>query len=71
MNRILDAFARYIGDDLTIDVEDYKSEAETGHRNRAISHLLRNFNIVPTDPEVGLDAYFRQCSIKVTAATWR
>jgi glutaminase len=66
IHRILDVFARYVGHDLTIDESVYKSEAETGHRNRAISHLLRNFNIIPDDPEVGLDTYFRQCSIKVT-----
>lgn len=66
MQRILDVFSRYIGRDLDIDEAVYKSEAETGHRNRAISHLLRNFDIIPSDPEVGLDAYFRQCSINVT-----
>jgi glutaminase len=66
MHRILEAFSRYVGHDLTIDEAVYKSEAETGHRNRAISHLLRNFEIIPANPEVGLDAYFRQCSIKVT-----
>jgi glutaminase len=66
MNRILEVLSRYIGHELDIDEAVYKSEAETGHRNRAISHLLRNFNIVPSDPEVGLDAYFRQCSINET-----
>jgi glutaminase len=65
MARILEAFSRYIGHDPGLDEAVYRSEAETGHRNRAISHLLRNFNIIPSDPEVGLDAYFRQCSINV------
>ncbi len=66
MLRILEAFSRYVGHELEIDESVYRSEAETGHRNRAISHLLRNFEIIPSDPEIGLDAYFRQCSIKVT-----
>jgi len=66
MLRILEVFSRYVGHDLEIDEDVYRSEAETGHRNRAISHLLRNFEIIPSNPEVGLDAYFRQCSIKVT-----
>lgn len=66
MARILDAFSRYVGHDLAIDEAVYQSEAETGHRNRAISHLLRNFNIIESDPGPGLDAYFRQCSINVT-----
>ncbi len=63
--RILETFSRYVGHDLTIDEAVYRSESETGHRNRAISHLLRNFSIIPSDPEPGLDAYFRQCSILV------
>ncbi|MCE0524043.1 MAG: glutaminase A [Methylacidiphilales bacterium] len=66
IHRILDAFSRYVGRELTIDEAVYRSESETGHRNRAISHLLRNFSIIPSDPEQGLDAYFRQCSINVT-----
>ncbi len=65
-HRILDAFSRYVGHDLTVDETVYRSESQTGHRNRAISHLLRNFSIIPNDPEPGLDAYFRQCSINVT-----
>src|SRR6185295_8447119 len=36
----------------------------SGHRNRAIGHMLRNFDIVD-DPEDALDLYFRQCSIAV------
>ncbi len=66
MKRILDMFSRYAGRELHVDESVYRSESETGHRNRAISHLLRNFNIVEEDPERGLDLYFRQCSISVT-----
>src|SRR5262249_58611462 len=43
----------------------YRSERDTGHRNRAISHMLRNFEIIQRDPEPDLDLYFRQCSIEV------
>ena len=42
-----------------------RSERDTGHRNRAISHMLRNFGIIERDPEPDLDLYFRQCSIEV------
>ena len=41
----------------------YRSEAETG-TNRAIAHLLRNFDVVET-PEEALDLYFRQCAISI------
>jgi glutaminase len=67
LQRILDKFANYAGRKLHVDEAIYLSEKSTGHRNRAIAHLLRNYNILSDDPEEPLDAYFRQCSIMVTA----
>lgn len=64
-DRILKTFSIYAGSSLTIDEAIYYSESTTGHRNRAIAHLLRNFNILQTDVEAPLDVYFKQCSIKV------
>jgi glutaminase len=55
------------GRDLNVDEAVYRSEAETGHRNRAIGHLLRNFGALQGDVDAVLDDYFRQCSILVTA----
>ena len=54
------------GRPLHVDENVYISERDTGHRNRAISHLLRNFNVIESDPEGGLDLYFRQCAIAVS-----
>jgi glutaminase len=65
--RILERFEKYVGHRITVDEQVYKSERDTGHRNRAISHLLRNADILTGDPEDALDVYFKQCSIKVTA----
>jgi glutaminase len=65
-HRILELFSRCAGRSLEIDEAVYRSESETGHRNRAISHMLRNFNILEGDPAPALDLYFRQCSIAVT-----
>lgn len=64
-NQILETFSIYAGSPLKIDEYVYSSESSTGHRNRAIAHLLRNFNILQTEVEAPLDIYFRQCSIKV------
>jgi glutaminase len=64
--RILAAFSRYAGRALDVDEAVYRSESETGHRNRAIAWMLRNFDILADDPMEALDAYFRQCSIRVT-----
>ena len=66
LERILACFARYTGHPLEIDADVYRSEKETGHRNRAIAHLLRGFGILDDPPEGILDVYFQQCSIEVT-----
>ncbi|MCP9916359.1 glutaminase A [Cyanobium sp. ATX 6F1] len=63
---VLDFFAQLAGRRLGVDEAVFRSERETGHRNRSIGHLLRNFEIIETDPEPSLDLYFRQCSIQVT-----
>ncbi len=63
--RLLEVFALYAGRPLTIDASVYRSEKETGHRNRAIGHMLRNFDVLTDDPDGALDLYFRQCSILV------
>jgi glutaminase len=66
LNRLLSVFSTYAGRALTLDHAVYESERATGHRNRAIAHMLRNFDIVTDDPEPSLNLYFQQCSIVVT-----
>jgi glutaminase len=65
-SRILALFSSYAGRSLRLDETVYRSERDTGHRNRAISHMLRSFGIIERDPEPDLDLYFRQCSVEVT-----
>jgi len=65
LSRLLAVFSLYAGRDLSVDVAVYESERETGHRNRAIGHMLRNFDIIGSDPEPALNLYFQQCSIAV------
>ncbi|MGK2914451.1 MAG: glutaminase A [Porticoccaceae bacterium] len=64
---ILKRFEKYTGHAVSVDDAVYRSERDTGHRNRAISHLLRNAEILGGVPEEVLDTYFRQCAIQVTA----
>ena len=54
------------GRSLPLDESVYASEASTGHRNRAIAHLLLNFGMVHDEAEAALDVYFKQCSVLVT-----
>jgi glutaminase len=64
-HRILSVFSLYAGRQLDLDTTVYESESATGHRNRAIGHMLRNFDIITGPPDVPLELYFRQCSIAV------
>ena len=62
----LEFFSSLAGRPLAVNESVYESERASGHRNRAISHLLRNAAVIEEEPEPGLDLYFRQCSIGVT-----
>ena len=62
---LLDAYSRYAGRALELDEAVYLSEKATGHRNRAIAHLLGSFELLDVTPEEAVDLYFRQCAISV------
>jgi glutaminase len=64
---VLAAYSRAAGRALDLDMAVYQSEAATGHRNRAIAHLLRASGALADPVEPALDLYFRLCSIRVTA----
>lgn len=68
IQRITRYLSRCAGGQLEIDEEIYRSESLTGHRNRAIGWMLRNFDIIDEDPREILETYFQQCSLKVTCA---
>lgn len=64
--RIRACIGRFAGRPVDVDVGVYESESRTGHRNRAIGHLLRNFDVLTEDPMADVEVYFRQCAISVT-----
>ena len=63
--RVVDFYGRFAGRSLEVDTDVYESERDTGHRNRAIGHMLRAFGVLECDPDEALDLYFRQCSVSV------
>jgi glutaminase len=63
--RVVEAYGRFAGRPLAVATEVYEAERGTGHRNRAIGHMLRGADILERDPELALDLYFRQCSVAV------
>ena len=65
LNRLLDMFARYLDHDVVIDMPTFMSERATGHRNRAMAHLMLNFDMIDQDINTALDLYFQQCSVMV------
>jgi len=67
IKRTLAMFGRYVGRELYVDNAIFLSERTTGHRNRAISHLMLNFGMVGDEISDSLELYFQQCSILVNA----
>ncbi|MBE9173196.1 glutaminase A [Cyanobium sp. LEGE 06143] len=63
---LLDFYSSLAGRPLTVDEAVFRSERDSGHRNRAIGHLLRQFGIIGSDPEPSLQLYFRQCAVSVS-----
>ena len=57
--RVVGALSAYAGRPLSIDEAVFESERSTGHRNRAIGHVLRTYGISKDDPEPALELYFK------------
>ena len=62
-------FARELclDEEIGLDEAVYRSEFESGDRNRAIAYLLKSKGVLQGDPEKTVDLYFKLCSLSVTA----
>ena len=67
LERLMRMFGRYCGRDVYIDNGVFLSERATGHRNRAMGHLMLNFGMVSNRVEETLELYFQQCSALVNS----
>ncbi len=65
-DHLLELFGQFAGRTLRVNDAVFLSEKETGHRNRAIAHMMLNTKMIGSEPEALLDVYFKQCSIDVT-----
>lgn len=63
---VITALERFAGRALEVDERVYASERATGHRNRALGHLLRSYEVIDGDVDAAVTTYFRQCSVRVT-----
>jgi glutaminase len=65
--QILGGLSAFAGRPLAIDLELYRSAAESNHRNRAIAQLLHSLEALESDPDETVELYTRQSCISVTA----
>lgn len=67
LNRLLAMFQGYVGHEVFVDMSTFMSERSTGHRNRAMAHLMLNFGLIDQKIDETLDLYFQQCAVLVTS----
>jgi glutaminase len=66
-DRILGGLSRFAGRELPVDEKVFASEYRTGNLNRALAYLMSSMGALTADPLESTAAYFRQCSVRVTA----
>lgn len=66
VKQMLSVFNAYTGRPVHVDNATFISERLTGHRNRAIAHLMLNFGMIQDRVDETLELYFQQCSVMVT-----
>ena len=64
--RLLEFVSQLAGDEVSPDLEVYRSESETGFRNRALAHLMKSFGNIVNDVDEVLDFYFFQSSLQLS-----
>ncbi|UXA16211.1 glutaminase [Mycobacterium sp. SMC-4] len=67
LERVVEGLSAFAGRRLAIDESVCASEMAHAHRNLAIAHMLRSYDILTEDPASVVDGYTRQCSLRVTA----
>lgn len=64
--RVIEGLSDFAGRRLTVDESVCSSEMTHAHRNLALAHMLRSYDILTEDPRAVVDGYIRQCSVLVT-----
>lgn len=66
LERLLEFIRIITGDEnINYNRQVYKSEKNTGNKNKAIAYLLKSKGLLEFDVEESLDVYFKQCSIEI------
>lgn len=64
---LLELLEHLVGEPVRVDEQVWRSEAETGNRNRAVANLMASFGNLRTDVEDVLDDYFHQSALVLSA----
>lgn len=64
-SRIQEGLSAFAGRELVLDDAVYRSESETGDRNRALATLARASGVLTTTVDEATEPYFKQCSLLV------
>lgn len=64
--RVHSVVSAFAGRELSVDEDVYRSEAETGNRNRALAYLSLSGGALVGSAEEAVQNYFRQCALGVT-----
>lgn len=65
-HRLVQFFRKLCGNEaLWYNERVYASERDTGYRNRALAHFMKDVGVLEGEVEEVLDLYFKQCSIQV------
>ncbi len=66
ISRTIEMFGRFAGREVFVDSAVFMSERATGHRNRAIAHLMLSFGMLSDNIDDTLELYFQQCALLVS-----
>ena len=64
---ILGYYSDFAGRPLSVNMEVFKSEADTNQRNQAIGYLMLAYGYIKSNPMQATDVYTEQCSVSVNA----
>ncbi len=65
--QVMEMFGAYLGQPAQLHEAVEVSELDGSHRNKAIAHLLRHFEVIGDDIDGALKLYARQCAVTACA----
>lgn len=64
-SELVERFSKFAGRKLSVNQKVFKSEYETGDRNRALAYILKYKGLLTEEVDQVLSLYFKQCSVNL------